>query len=123
VNPGSNLFLRAIRLIKPTTVQYLKFSGRTQNAARQWVAAFETAVPIQASVQAVARSSYTDMGLDFQKNYIKIFAAANLVNIKRDSSGDRFIYNGMLYQIEDQNTWFLLDGWASCIAVEVGVAP
>jgi hypothetical protein len=123
VIPGSNLFLRAIRLIKPTTIQYLKFSGRTQNTARQWVSAFETAIPIQASVQAVSRSSYTDMGLDFQKNYIKVFAAIDLVNIKRDSSGDRFIYNGMMYQIEDQNTWFLLDGWASCIAVEVGVAP
>jgi len=122
VIPGSNLYNRAIRLIRPTPIQYLAFVSRAQNAARQWVPSFAAPVEIQASVQAVPRSSYNDLGLDLQKNYVKVFASVNVVDLDRDTSGDRFIFDGRLYQIEDQNTWYLRDGWASCTAVDVGPA-
>lgn len=120
--PGSNLYLQAIRLIKPQPIQYLKFLSRSKNAAKQWVALFADPVEVMASVQAVARSSYNELGLDFQKNYVKVFAAIDIVDLARDTAGDRFTYNGKLYQIEDQRTWFQMDGWASCTAVEVGPA-
>jgi hypothetical protein len=120
--PGSNLYLQAIRLIKPQPIQYLKFLSRSQNAAKQWVALFSDPVEVIASVQAVARSSYNELGLDFQKNYVKVFAAIDIVDLARDTAGDRFTYNGKMYQIEDQRTWFQMDGWASCTAVEVGPA-
>jgi hypothetical protein len=123
MTPGSNLFLRALRLIKPTEVDYLAANGRTLNTARQWVPQFAAPVTIKASVQVVARSAYHNLGLDFQKNYIKIFVAAHFVNLARDTSGDRFVVNGKAYQINDQNDWFVQDGWASCMAVEVGPFP
>jgi hypothetical protein len=91
-----------------------------QNAARQWVPTFAAPITLQASIQAVQRSKYESLGLDFQKNYIKIFAAANLINLARDSAGDRIVYGGRLYQMTNTNQWFAQDGWASCIAVDTG---
>ena len=118
--PGSNLLNRASRLIRLTTVQYYAASSRVLNSARQWVSTFATPVPLQASVQSVPRKSYQYLGLDFKKNYVKIFVSANVVNLARDSSGDRFVYNSKVYQIPDESTWFDQDGWVSCVAVEFG---
>jgi hypothetical protein len=120
LTPGSNLLAQALRLIKPTTIQYLKYSGRTLNAARQYVASFDAPVDVLVSLQAVARSAYKNLDLDFQRNYLKVFAQLDTVDIARDSSGDRFVINGKYYQIEGQNNWFAVDGWASCLIVEVG---
>lgn len=119
MTPGSNLFKRAIRAIKPTTIQYLAYTDRTLNAARQWVPGYAAAVPITASVQMVARSVYGDYGLDFQKVYLKVFAATNIIDVQRDTSSDRFIWNGWIYQVDSNNDWFVQDGWVSCIAVRI----
>jgi hypothetical protein len=123
VIPGSNLFNRASRLIKPTSVQYFQFTSRALNAARQWVPTYADPVALAASVQAVDRSTYVQFNLDFQKNYIRLYASQDIIDLKRDHSGDRFTWNGVLYQIDDQNSWFAQDGWASCLAIEVGPAP
>lgn len=121
MNPGSNLFLSAIKLIKPTTIDYMKYKGRTINSARQWAPEYELPVTIQASIQNVNRKAYTQLGLDFQKNYIKIYVASNLIGLERDASSDRFRYNGREYQMDSGNNWYMQDGWSSCIAVELGL--
>lgn len=120
--PGSNIFRAATRLIGTTLISYEQYLSRTLNASKQWVATYAAAVPLNASVQAVDRNSYVQYGLDFQKNYVRIYTADNVIDIERDSSGDRFTWNGKLYQIESQNTWFAQEGWASALAVEVGPA-
>ena len=122
--PGSNLLRSALRLIRPTTISYEMYATRTLNAARQWVATYQPAFPLTCSVQAVDRKNYVEYGLDFQKNYVQLFASQDIIDIDRDSSGDRFTWNGRLFQLESRNNWFAQDGWASAIAVEVGrVAP
>ena len=118
--PGSNLFAQAIRLIAPTRIQYFEYTGRTQNAARQWVASFAEPVELIASVQMVPRAKYVQYGLDFQRQYIKVWASQDFIDLARDASGDKFTWGGSVYQLESQNTWFLQDGWASCMAVEIG---
>ena len=65
--PGSNLLSQALTRIAPTEIQWLQFTGRELNDVRQWVSSFADAVTISASVQAVPRSRYKDLGLDFQK--------------------------------------------------------
>lgn len=117
--PGSNLLRRASRLIKFQTVQYYSASERVLNAARQWVPGFGAATPLKASVQAVNRSSYAEMGLNFNSFYVQVYAMLNMVDLQRDSSGDRFIYNGDLYQMENGQSWFEQDGWATCLAVRI----
>ena len=118
--PGSNLFARASRLIQQNQIEYYPFVSRVKNAARQWVSTFGPGQTISASVQSVPRSTYVQLGLDFQKNYVTVYAAVNVVDLSRDSSGDQFIFDGKVWQIESQTTWFLRDGWAECMAVELG---
>lgn len=121
--PGANLFRAATRIIATSTIQYLKANGRTQNSARQFIASFDAPEPLQASVQAVSRNKYQQLGLDFQKRYIKIFAAQDIIDLGRDTSGDRIIFNGRLYELNSETDWFVVDGWASCLAADVGPAP
>lgn len=121
--PGGNLFLRATRLIGTNPIQYYKYKSRVLNAARQWVPSFEDPVTIYASVQAVSRDTYVRLGLDMQRNYVTIYAAANVVDLERDSAGDQLVFDGVRYQIESQTTWFLRDGWAEAMAVEFQLTP
>lgn len=120
--PGSNLLAAASRVIRFQPLPYRTAAGRTVNALRQYVSAWNPATEIRASVQMVSRRHYTQLGLDFQQNYIKVFASVDLLDLKRNSTGDQFLWGGRTYQIESNNTWFLQDGWASCIAIDVGDA-
>lgn len=117
--PGSNLLAQALRVIKPVQIQYLQFSSRALNASKQWIPTFLDPITIYGSVQAVPRNTYAQYGLDLQRDYVKIFAQEDVVDLDRDSSGDRFIYNGEVFQLESENRWFVQDGWASCLAVKV----
>jgi hypothetical protein len=124
VIPGSNLFKQASLLIRPTNIVWYRFASRALNASKQWITTYAAPENILASVQAVPRNKYIENGLEFQKNYVKIFAAANLIDLQRDNSGDRFIYGSAWYQIESNNPWFLQDGWVSTMAVQIpGIIP
>jgi hypothetical protein len=117
--PGSNLFRQATRLITPVLVPYYMFQGRALNDNRQWVSTFEPPVDVLMSVQAVQRITYVQYGLDLKRNYIKIYTDSDIVALDRNSSGDRLIWNNDWFQLEDENTWYLMDGWASALAVKV----
>lgn len=119
--PGANLLRMARRLIKFQQVQYLKANGRVQNAARQWVPSFDPPVTLMASVQAVARNKYAAMGLDFNSEYVNIFAEKDMVDLARDSSGDRFQFGGNTYQMSQNENWYLQDGWATCLAIKINL--
>lgn len=123
--PGSNLLSQALTRIAPTEIQWLQFTGRELNDVRQWVSSFADPVTILASVQAVPRSRYESLGLDFQKRYISIFALTNIADLTRNESGDRFIWGGRLYEVPSKTDWIPQDGWNEIIAVDVGayVAP
>ncbi|QJB22073.1 putative structural protein [Xanthomonas phage FoX7] len=118
--PGSNLFRRASRLIKTQEIQYYQFGERRLNEVRQWIAEFSPPFSVKASVQAVPREKYMFMGLEYQKNYVTVFAQVNAIDIDRDTSGDQFVFEGVLYQLVTQTSWFRRDGWVECLAVEIG---
>jgi hypothetical protein len=117
--PGSNLFRQATKLITPVPVPYYMFKSRTLNENRHWVPVFQDPVSVMMSVQAVQRITYVQYGLDLKRNYIKVYTDNDLVALNRNSSGDRLIWNGDWFQLEDENTWYLMDGWASALAVKV----
>lgn len=118
-NPGSNLLKRARKLIKFGSVQYYATTGRTMNTARQWIASFGEAATLSASVQAVPRANYQKEGLDFNKFYVRVWASLAMVALDRDTSGDRFIYNGDLYAFADGENWFQQDGWSTVLACRI----
>jgi hypothetical protein len=121
--PGSDLLSEAFALIGTQTINYRYFVSRDKNSQFQQVSAFGDWFNFEASIQRVPRSQYIQYNLEFQKNYVTVFASLNMVDIERDTAGDQFIYAGRLYQLESQGTWFPQDGWGVCMAVDIGAAP
>ncbi len=117
--PGVNLYRIATKVISPQPILYYEDAGRVQDAQRNWVTRYNEPKTIMASVQAVLREKYTELGLEFQKNYVKIFVDKDVVDIDRDASGDYFIFGGKTYKLADETTWFEQDGWTGCLAVEI----
>jgi hypothetical protein len=118
--PGSNLLKMANRLIRFQQIKYYPADGRSLNAARQYVPTFGPSFDMKASVQAVDRNSYANMGLDFNSIYVNVFAPLDMIDLERDSSGDRFVYNGHIYSMSKGQNWFAQDGWATCLAIRIG---
>lgn len=110
----------AASVIDFEVIPYYTFSNRHLNEVRQWVTGYSAPTDLTASVQMVPRSKYVQYGLEMQRNYVKIYASAELLDLRRDASGDQFIWGNRLYQVESQNTWRLQDGWATCLAVDIG---
>lgn len=122
MTPGDNLLSIALSLITPQEIIYRKNGVRALNAARQWVTTFGEPFYLMASVQRVPRKKYVQYGLEFQKNYISVYASVDMIDLERDTTGDQLVYGGRTYQLESQGTWFLQDGWALCQAVDIGPA-
>ena len=120
--PGSNLLQEAFSCIGTSTIQYLADNGRNVNDVGQWVSTYAPPINIEASVQAVARSTYVELGLDLQKNYTNIFFQKDAIDLSRDATGDRVILlDGRMYQLESLTDWYLQDGWVECLCVQVSV--
>lgn len=129
--PGSNLLDDATTVISTIEVQYQKYMSRVKNAVGQWVSAYADPVGKQASVQAVPRQTYNQLGLDLQKQYVNLFISLDVTDLDRDVTGDRFtLPDGRLYQLESQTDWYGIDGgwqggtgWVGpllCVAVNYG---
>jgi hypothetical protein len=109
--PGSNLLIQAFAAITPITVQYYAFQSRSTNGIGQFVSTYAPPVPVTASVQAVPREVYQEFGLDFQKNYVMIFALVDSTDLDRDQTGDQFkLPDGRIYQVVSEADWFGEDG-------------
>jgi hypothetical protein len=122
--PGGNLLGQALRLIKPQSVYYFRNIGRTTSAGGRDVAQYATGVLLRnVSVQAVPMSRYENLGLDFQKRYVSLFAPADITGVARDRSGDRFVWNGAHFDVVKESNWYAQDGWTNIVGVEVPAPP
>lgn len=113
--PGMNLLSMAFRIIAQQTVGYRHYLGRSINPVGQEVSNYGASISITGSMQPVARSLYTQNGLDFNKDYYTFYAPIHVVDLGRDVSGDRIIYNGTVFQVESANDWFTVDGWVGVL--------
>lgn len=118
--PGKNLLNMALSVISSDDFIYRKFNGRTTNDIGVDVATYDQDVKLCGSIQAVPRSVFTLMGLDWKRNYIMIYSSDDINGIARNSSGDRVIFAGNQYQVLSENDWRPIDGWAGilCVAVD-----
>lgn len=121
--PGSNILALALTVITPTPVVILPFASRALNTIGQWVTTYGDAVTIMGSVQAVPRSVYKQLGLDWQKSYIAIYSVSLMQDLTRGTSGDLVQWNGRQYEIQSKNDWRPIDGWSGILAVDVGPIP
>ena len=120
--PGSNLLKKAFKVIKKQPFIYRQFNGRTTNSIGIDVPSYLPDVTLQGSIQAVPRRLFQQNGLDFKKNYITIYSSDTIEGVNRDTSGDRVVFNGKLFQVLEENNWSPIDGWNGVICVQIGVA-
>lgn len=117
--PGSNLLNTALRVIGNQTFTYTPYVSRSTTANGMYLSTYGDSQQLTGSVHPVPRKLYDDLGLDFQKNYVKVHVSANLIDIARDVSGDKIVFNGVNYQVESRTPWFSIDGWNSLLCVQV----
>lgn len=122
--PGSNLLATALTVIAQQTVQYLAVTGRTTNAAGLDVSTYADPVDRRGSFQPVPRQYFAQMGLDYTKAYYTWYDPSGPVqDVARDTSGDRIIFNGLLFEAVSSNDWTPVDGWSGTLFVSQGPAP
>lgn len=117
--PGSNLLGMALRIIARQSFTYYAYMDRVKNAAGLLVPAYSSPVELTGSVQPVPRILYEQLGLDLQRNYLTFFVEKDILDIRRDVSGDKFVFNGLTFQCESITNWFPMDGWVPVLAVQV----
>lgn len=117
--PGSNLLNLAMSVIQKQQLGWVAYTGRTIAANGDYVPAYASAVTVYGSIQPVKRTLYSQLGLDFQKNYHNIFVPKEIADIARASAGDHFTYKGQTFQVLSNEPWFRMDGWDQCLCVEI----
>lgn len=115
--PGSNLLLRALKLIAKQTVSYYQNTGRSVNNIGMFVSSYADPILISGSLQAAPRALLEKYGLDLSKEYVVFFTNNNVLTTDRDVSGDQIIFNGIKYQCESKTNWYNLDGWVELLMV------
>lgn len=121
--PGSNLLNLALSVIARQQFQYFQFLSRAQNAIGQDIATYAAPLSLSGSVQPVPRELYHDNGLDFQRNYFLFYVSENVIDPRRDVSGDIMNFAGNTYQCISENDWFPIDGWTGVLCVQVENTP
>lgn len=119
VNPGSNLYAKAVRLIAQQTVAYLAFVSRATQPNGIYLSTYASPVMIRTSFQPVQRALMQLLGLDMNKSYANIFVPQTVIDIARDVTSDQFQFNGATYQALSITPWFAIDGWNQVLVVLV----
>ncbi len=122
--PGSNTLAMALTVLGSTPVNWFEFNGRTLNSGGVYVTTYKTPIlEISGSVQAINRTKYEALGLDFEKKYIAWYVPnVAAVDLDRDVSGDVIETLGRRFQLVGSNDWLNIDGWRSLLAIDIGVA-
>lgn len=114
-----NLLAQALTLIPQQEAQYYAFSGRTADDLGILTSTYDYPVSITASIQPVNRSVYELNGLDFNKEYITIFSSTPFLDVGRDVSSDKVVYNGKTYQLMNSMDWNSYDNWNYIMGVRI----
>lgn len=121
--PGSNILRSALRLLGNQTVILYRYAGRVTTPTGRDVSAFSPPITHpEGSVQAVPRTRYSDLGLDYSKDYVTWFVPTIVQGVERDRSPDRFIFGIRLYEVHSVTPWNRQDGWNEVVGVDIGPA-
>lgn len=120
--PGSNILNMALRVIAAQPVDYFRFASRSLTIDGLDVTNYDEPVILRGSIQAIPRSMYAYLGLDFQKNYINFFVSTAILDVERDISGDQLGWSGRQWQCISVTPWYGIDGWVQVLSIDVGPA-
>lgn len=121
--PGLNLLGLALTAIGPQPVVWTPWVSSTVLGHGRMVPVFGPPQTITTgSVQAVPRTRYAALGLDYTRNYVTWFTPAPVRGAERDRAPDRFVWAGRLFDVATVTAWAVQDGWSEVVGIDVGSA-
>ena len=119
--PGLNLLGLALTAIGSQPVVWIPWASNATLPDGMVVSNFAPPQTITTgSVQAVPRTRYAAMGLDYTRNYVTWFTPAAVRGVERDRTPDRFIWGGRLFDVVTVTAWAAQDGWSEVVGIDVG---
>lgn len=117
---GANQLRMALQLIARVEFQIRPWLGETIDDRGIVVQGFGDVVTINGHVQSVNKNVYQQLGLDFQKQYIRVYTDSTPIGeLARDRSSDLILFNGKQYRANSETDWMVLDGWQRVLCVMV----
>lgn len=117
--PGANLLAIAMGVIGVQQVGWCKYLGTVTLPSGVKSPTWADPVTIAGSLQPVDSTLIQQLGLDWTKRYCTFYAPAEFREVDRDQTGDKLIYAGRTYQVQDKASWFAQDGWERVLCIEV----
>lgn len=117
--PGCDLLSDALSILGTQFVSYFRFKRRVDNEIGNYVTEYYDAVDLEGNLQPVPRQLYHDYGLDLNKIYYTFYASAHILDVQRNISGDKIVFQSNTYICESANDWFAIDGWVGILCVLV----
>lgn len=118
----NNLLQMAHQLIPYQSAQYFQFTGKVKGLNLLETSQYSPPTPVKVKINAVKSGLIKRLGLDYNKNYMRLFSTPAVSGLSRVNDGDQFEFDGRRWQIETQTGWFATAGWDSFVMVDVGVA-
>lgn len=112
-----NLLNMALTLVPQQSVQWFRYLGSVTQPNGLDVSSFDAGVIAYGSFQPVAKSAYQTLGLDFSKEYVRLFTSTPIVVLGRNIAGDEFVFAGNRYHVMDNTEWLNVNGWNENMAV------
>jgi len=114
----NNVLSMALSIIPRVPFMLKRFSSRTRSDIGLIVPTYSDPVEVWGIVQAVDNSAYQQLGLEFGKNYISVWAEIAMQGIDKQEVADQIIYDSKTFNIITSTDWINYNGWSSVIAVE-----
>lgn len=113
-----NLLLKALSAVPPSSLVYKKFLGNKRAPNGMLLPNYDEPVVISnASIQPVPTRIYQILGLDFQREYRRVFVPTSAVSLERQLSPDIFEFDGNTWRSVGNTPWHSYDGWNELIVV------
>jgi hypothetical protein len=114
----SNLLLQALSVIPPKSVTYMKFKANVRTPNGVLVPQYESPIFVaQAHVQPVSKEAYHKLGLDFQKEYRRVWIPKDVVAMEGQLSSDKLRFDNRDWIVWGDTTWETYDGWNELLVV------
>jgi hypothetical protein len=117
--PGANILSMALSVIGRQSFTYYPYTSRSTSAIGVYATTYGTGAAITGSAQPIPHDLNDKYGLDFQDNGFRFFCSQSVLDVNRDSAGDRIVFSGLYYQVLSITPWFQIDGWVEIVSIQV----
>lgn len=113
-----NVLIKALGAIPPSTLVYKKFSENKRALNGMLIPSYNAPTTISnASIQPLPTKIYQMLGLDFQRDYRRIFVPTSAVSLDGQLSADIFEFDNRTWHAIGNTVWHSYDGWNELIVV------